>query len=137
MKYNLTKTQEAIEAQAYLKTLLDKKCLVEIKRISPRRSLNQNNYLHLLLGAYGLEVGLSVSEAKSDYKRANADLYLYKKNGHVYWRSSADLTKEQMAKSIDHFIQDCAAIGIQLPLATDQEWLRQIENEIERAKYYM
>lgn len=138
MKFNLSIPLEAQKAEGYFKTLCEKKNIVELKRVSPKRSLNQNSYLHLLIGAFAQHFGYRLEEAKTIYKRdANPDLYVYEKNGAKFLRSSADLSTEEMAKSIDRFMQYSAEAGYALPLATDQEWLRAVENEIERSKYYL
>lgn len=138
MKYNLAITSESIKAQNRLDRLKVNKSVVEIKRINPNRTLNQNSYLHLILGYYGLQVGYTLEEAKIVYKREiNPDIYVYEKNGKKFMRSSADLDVEEMAKTIDKLHRYAAEQGFPLPQATDQEWLRQIENEIELSKGYL
>ncbi|MDE2106347.1 MAG: hypothetical protein KGL39_54530 [Patescibacteria group bacterium] len=132
MKYNLANIEEATEAFWYLTLLGGKEATVEIKKISPKRSLPQNNYLHLLLTAFGDHFGYDIEEAKAVYKYANAEIYKYKKNKITFWRSSADLTKDEMTLSIDKFRKFSAEHGCELPLAVDQEWLRRIENDHER-----
>ena len=105
MKYNTTYPAEATRAKEYLDQLIEKKALVEVTKISPRRSLNQNSYLHLLLGAFGAHFGYTTEEAKLVYKQLNKDLYFYEKEVRgkkwEFMRSSADLTKEEMTKSIE------------------------------------
>lgn len=138
MKYNLAIKAEKSKAFGYFMTLANKKSLVEVKKLSPKRSLNQNNYLHLLLAAFGQHFGYTLEEAKTVYKRdVNPDVYVYDKNGSKFLRSSADLTKEEMAKTVDRFMEYSKEHGYALPLATDQEWLRQISNEVEGARYYL
>lgn len=138
MKLNLAIPNEATKAKAYFNQLLDKKSLVEVRKLSPGRTLTQNAYLHLIIGAFGLHFGYRLDEAKTIYKReANPNIYVYEKNGAMFLRSSADLSKEEMAASIDSFLRYSAEAGYTLPLATDQGWLREIENEIERSKYYL
>lgn len=137
MKYNLADKSEKSQAMSYFMKLVNKKSLVEVKKISPRRTLNQNSYLHLLIGAFAAHFGYTIDEAKIVYKDMNMSTFLYEKNGRKFYRSTADLDKEEMAKTIDTFMQKSAEQGCTLPLATDQEWLRQIENEIERSRYYL
>lgn len=79
MKYNLANMAEAQQASAYFMQLKDKKCLVEIKKVSPRRTLNQNAYLHLIIGAFGVHFGYTLDEAKHIYKEINATIYRYEK----------------------------------------------------------
>jgi len=137
MKYNLANENEANAAFAYLTELVGKHELAEVIKVSPKRSLNQNSYLHLLLSAFGNHFGYTLEESKLIYKQLNAEIYEYTKKDRVFWRSSAELDKDEMAKSIDCLMQWSAKGGYPLPLATDQEWIKQIENEIERSKYYL
>lgn len=137
MKFNLAQQGEVTKAVGYLAELAGKEAVVEVKRVSPHRSLNQNAYLHLLLGAFGQHFGYTLDEAKLIYKELSADIYQYEKKGRTFWRSSADLNKEDMAKTIDTFMRKSAEAGYPLPPATDKGWLMAIENEIERSKYYL
>lgn len=137
MKYNTKSKKEAHDAFEYLSNLVGKEAMVEVKKISPKRSLNQNAYLHLIIGAFAVHFGYEMPEAKEVYKDINHTIYHYKKKGRVFKRSSADLTKEEMARSIDRFREASDKAGYPLPLATDQEWLRHIDNAIEQHKYYL
>lgn len=137
MKYNTAVLAEANQAFEYLTQLVGKESLVEIKKVSPNRSLNQNSYLHLLIGAFGDYFGYTIDEAKVIYKECSPDIYNYTKKQRHFTRSSADLTKEEMATTIDRFMEASKKNGYTLPLATDTEWLRQIDNQIEQSKYYL
>lgn len=137
MKYNTANNAEAERASEYLINLIDKEQIVEVKKISPHRTLNQNSYLHLIISAFGEHFGYTAEEAKQIYKEVNSSIYLYEKRGRKFYRSSADLSKEDMAKSIDRFREASAAQDYPLPLATDQGWLREIENAIEQTKYFL
>jgi hypothetical protein len=135
MKYNTAIKAEKAEALRYVMRLVNKKQIVEIKKVSPSRSLRQNSYLHLLLGYFAQHFGWELDEAKTIYKRWNQDIYFYQKSGQSFLRSSADLSVDDMTRSIDTFRRRSAEEGLPLPTATDQGWLREIENEIERSKY--
>lgn len=137
MKYDLSIEAEARGAKEYLDRLIKRGNLAEVKKVNPARSLNQNNYLHLLLGAFGSHFGYTLEEAKLIYKEINADIYAYEKKGRQFFRSSADLDKSEMTKSIDRFREKSAEQGCPLPAATDQGWLRAIANEIERSGHYL
>ena len=137
MKFNTAIKAEKSEAFRYFMRLANGKKLVEIKKINLNRTLNQNSYLHLIIGYFGVHFGYTLEEAKLIYKEVNRELYEYEKKGRIFYRSSADLDKEQMAKSIDRFMEKSKEAGCILPPATDKEWLRQIENEIERSSYYL
>lgn len=137
MKYDLSIQAEAKGAKEYLERLIKAEKVAEVKRVDPKRSLNQNNYLHLLLGAFGSHFGYTLAEAKLIYKEINKDVYGYDKKGRTFYRSSADLDTAEMTKTIDRFREVSAERGCPLPLATDQGWLRSIENEMERHKVYL
>lgn len=138
MKFNTAIKEQKTEAFRYFMRLANKRQIIEVKKVSPSRSLNQNSYLHLLIAAFGEHFGYTLAEAKTVYKRdINPSIYVYEKNGAKFLRSSADLSKEEMAKSIDTFMQASADQDYPLPPATDKAWLMQIENEIERSKYYL
>lgn len=134
MKFNLAIDAQATEALEYLTALVTKGSIAEVKKVSPKRTLNQNSYLHLIIGYFGLHFGYNLEEAKFIYKQINQSIYRYRKKDRTFWRSSADLTKEEMAKSIDKFMEKSKEFGCPLPLATNEAWLREIENAIEVEK---
>lgn len=135
MKYNFANYEEYNKALDYVNELGQKEAIVEIKKVSPSRSLNQNSYLHLLLGEFGNHFGYTIEEAKLIYKEINKTIYYYKKKDRLFIRSSADLSVDEMTKTIDYFRQKSAEQGCELPPATDKEWLRSIENTIEQSRY--
>lgn len=137
MKYRLSDNIDLKAARGRINYLAKKGALVEVIEVKRNRTLSQNSYLHLLLGAFGLHFGYTIEEAKLIYKQVSSDIYYYKKKGRQFIRSSADLNTEEMAKTIDKFMLKSAEAGYELPLATNQEWLRQIENEIERSRRYL
>jgi hypothetical protein len=137
MKFNTADKEEKKQAFSYFMRLANKKQVVSVTKVSPNRTLSQNSYLHLIIGAFGAHFGYTLEEAKMIYKQINKEVYRYQKKGRVFYKSSADLSKEEMAKTIDRFMQASSDQGYALPLATDKEWLRQIENEIEGSKYYL
>jgi len=143
MKYNLSQSHDIAEAQRLLAQLTVDKKVVEIKEVKPRRSLPQNAYLHVLLGAFGANFGYSMEEAKALYKRlpGNKDIYIkhFEQNGvqFEYEVSSAKLDKEQMTKSIETLREWSAKMGYPLPSAEDREWIMRLENYTEQNERYM
>lgn len=136
MKYRLADPIENKAARNRLYYLCAKKRMVEIKEFKFKRSLSQNSYLHLIIAAFGINFGYTLEEAKLIYKEVNKDIYYYYKKKRTFIRSSADLNKAEMAKSIDKFMLASAEAGYPLPLATDQDWLLEIENDMERSYRY-
>jgi hypothetical protein len=138
MKFDTSIKQEKSEAFKYFMGLVNRKKLIEVKKISPTRTLNQNSYLHLLLSAYGAHFGYTLAEAKTLYKRdINPDLYVYSKHDSKFLKSSADLTVEEMTISIERLRQEAADSGFPLPSAEEPAALRSLEKSIEQNSHYM
>lgn len=138
MRFNLALPADTHKATMYLAELIEKQSLVEVKKISPKRSLSQNAYLHLTFGIFGLETGYEAAESKVIYKReANPQIYVYEKNGQKFMRSSADLTIKEMTDSIDKWRKYAAEHGVYIPAPGDDEKLRYWGNEIERSGKYL
>lgn len=141
MKYRLSDPTEVRKAADRLAYLVSKEKVVNITEVQAKRTLSQNRYLHLLLGAFGLHFGYTVEESKQIYKSVNKLIYRYKKGvkgaERTFYRSSADLNKDEMAITIDKFMKVAAEQGCTLPLATDQNWLMEIENRMEQTERYL
>lgn len=143
MKYNLSISHDIAEAQRLLSQLTVDGKTVEIKEIKPRRSLQQNAYVHLLISAFGAHFGYEIDQAKALYKRlpGNKELYIkhFEQNGvkFEYERSSASLDKLEMQKSIDTLREWSAKMGYPLPDAEDRESMRRLENFIEQNERYL
>lgn len=135
MKFNLAIKDDATNAHIQLAKLMIKKPIIEIREVKKRRSLSQNAFLHLLLGAFGMHFGYTLEEAKLVYKQVNESTYYYEKKGRQFIRSSADLNTAEMTKTIDKFRQKSADAGFPLPSAEDREWLDRIDIEISRNSY--
>lgn len=140
--FDLSQVSEAEKAFEYVTELTGKEKKVEIKQYSPKRSNPQNRSLHLLLGYMSNETGYTLEECKQLYKEMNRGIYTYTKETkdgeHLreFTRSSADLTQAEMAKTIDKLYKVCAENGIELPLLTNEAYMREIELEIERNGHY-
>ena len=142
MKYNLTVKEDFSAAMSKLMKAKHKGKIIDLKEVSPRRSLAQNSYLHLLLGAFGMHFGYTIEESKQLYKEMNPNIYRYEKTSErgvtrVFWKSSADLTKEEMGITIDRFRQISSEQGCYLPEADEHEYLHQISNDMETHFRYL
>lgn len=137
MIFNLARPEELAKAREHLNQIARLGKRVEIVRKAEHRTLNQNSYLHLILGYFGTQTGYTAEESKVLYKRLNSDLYIYEKNGAKFLKSSADLSKEDMAKTIDRFMEYSEKQGVPLPLATNQDFLDLATNTVEAQKSYL
>lgn len=139
MKYSLANPKEALAAMAYLERLALKDRNVEIKKIDDKRSHPQNNYLHLILSIFGNHFGYSLEEVKQDIFKRDVckDIFLTKKLGRTIYKSTADISREQMTAAIDRFRMFSGDLGLDLPLPTDEALLNYMHNELERSKYHL
>lgn len=143
-KYDLSKPMRRSQFERRVQTLKEKGRFVELKELTAR-SLRQNNYLHLILSYYGLEFGYNLSYVKRNIFKilVNPNLFIIdrvnEKSGEVYRdiRSSADLSKEEMIIAIDRFKDHSAQGGLVLPDPDNLIYLKEIMEEVERAKRYL
>lgn len=143
MLYDLSNVLSRKQFSARVKHLWEKGGIVELTDKS-RRTLNQNSYLHAILGVLALETGNSLEVVKREIykKKVNPDLFLRVKRDPLLGeievvRSSRDLTKEEMSLSLDRYKKFCSDNGIFLPEPGDEELIRQIEFEMGRAVKYL
>lgn len=137
MRFNLADPIQVKAARNRLTYLKNKRRFVDIKEIFPSRSTNQNSYLHLILADFGVHFGYTLEEAKLIYKELNREIYYYTKKGRTFIRSSAKLNKDEMARTIDRFIEITAEQGYTLPPANNQDWMMQAENNAEKKRRFL
>lgn len=145
MIFNLNNPHEVEKFKSYVNNLYLKKGVIEVKEKRPRRTIKQNSYLHLLLGYFGSEYGMSLEQVKIDFfKRVcNKDLFERKKqnkkgNSICFLRSSAELTTDEMSLAITRFRNWSASeADIYLPSAEDFEFLIYAQQCIENNKEYL
>lgn len=127
------------------KSLLDKRCVVELTEKKPKRTIPQNRYLHSLLGYFGTITGNTLEYVKHHYFKilVNPQIFIAEKDDRFrgkikYVRSSAEITTEEMVIAIERF-RDWSASEADLYLPSPEEHLliQQMEIEIERAKAYL
>lgn len=143
MQYNLGSELQRQSFLARVQRFLDKKAVVEMKE-KVFRTHNQNSYLHLLLGVVAMDTGNSLEDVKREYFKAlvNPDIFVSKKTDArgvtiTTYRSSADVSKEEMSIAIDRFKRWGAENGIYLPNPGDEALLREIEIEMGRNQLYL
>lgn len=145
MIFNLSNPYDKSKAAEYFRTLMDKEGTIELKACMPRRSKEQNAYLHLLLGYFASQYGCTLEEAKVDfYKRTcNRELFetkvMNKKGKEVtVLRSSATLDSRDMTTSIERFRNWSASVAeIYLPSPNEEQFLAHCRQEMERNKEFV
>lgn len=144
MKYNLSSPNDQKKAFAYLNKLKQKGAKIELREIT-KRSLQQNSYLHVCITFVAMQVGSTIEYVKTELykKQANRDLYVISKNTEKLGviediRSSTKLSKEEMAKSIDNFIEYIfQKTQIVIPPASNEEFLFWVMQEYEKQQQYL
>ncbi|MEC4051129.1 hypothetical protein OX284_016965, partial [Flavobacterium sp. SUN046] len=118
----------------------------ELKEKKPKRSISQNNYLHLILSWYALEYGETLEYVKQEVfkKQINKDIFEYeyinKKTGEIRteYKSTANLDTGQMTTAINRFRNYASKeAGIYLPEPKDLSELQYIENQIKNNEQYL
>ena len=113
--------------------------IVEVKKKHRQRSSSQNAYLHVCLGYYASEFGLTLDEVKFDVfkRKLNKDIFEVErvnKRGQkvVRLRSSRDLDTAEMTTAIERFRNWSSAVaGLYIPSPNETEALFAAQRQIE------
>ena len=144
MFFDLSNEMHSKQFALRVQRLQQKGAMVELVEKS-LQTHRQNNYLHLLIGAVALETGTTLEYAKEYYykRSANAALYVVRRRDELLGgevetvRSQRDLTREEIAFSIDRFKMWADSNGIYLPDEADEVALREINLQMAIAKKYL
>lgn len=143
MQYNLNTSLDREKFVTRVKSLLDRRCVVDLTE-KAYRTHNQNSYLHLLLGVVAMETGNTLEDVKRIYFKeiCNPAIFRTRRTDRLgntieHLKSSADLNKEEMSIAIDRFKRWGAENGIFMPNPGDTELLREIEIEMGRNRQYL
>ncbi len=145
MVYDLSKELDKKRAAERFQFLLNKGVKIELTERKKKRTIQQNAYLHALIGYFAIETSNTMEWVKQKYFKllCNKELFVREKEdeflGHVkYSRSSADLDTGEMTLAIERF-RDWASqeAGIYLPEPHETEMLEQIEIEIKKHERYL
>ena len=119
--------------------------VVELTEKKPVRTIQQNKYLHVIIGYFASQYGCTIEYAKQNYfkilcnknifVRETDDKYLGKV---TVARSSASLDTAEMTTAIERFRNWASAeAGIYLPEPNESEMLTYAQQELERYKQYL
>lgn len=136
MKYDLSNSLDKQKAITAFKNHLEKGNKVELKKINPTRSLQQNAYLHVCLSLAAIHFGYTLSEMKVVYKR-KANMF-YEKFGEEFMMSTAELKTDEMTGFIELIRTHNGKEGNYIP--TSEEYLTNrfsIDREIEMHKEFL
>lgn len=146
MIYNPKIELDKVRAKERLEWLISKEKRFELTEKRERRSISQNNYLHLILSWYAVEYGETLEYVKQEVfkKQINNEIfkteYINRKTGEyrVDWKSTSELNTKEMTTAIDRFRNYASKeAGIYLPEPKDLAMLNHIETEITKYKTYI
>jgi hypothetical protein len=129
MIYDLSNHIDLKKYEARFQYLKSKGKKVELKEVRKKRTLSQNNYLHLLLSYFGMETGYTLHESKVLFKKLSPEIFVYEKNGEKFLKSSADVDTKEMTIAIERFRNASAENGFYLPSPDDMGFLQEIEEQ--------
>ena len=142
MKYNLKNDFDKERFKKRVNFLYQNERVVILQEMT-KRTLKQNNYLHLILTAFALETGYTLECVKRNFFKleVNKDLFLTEEKGNFgtkqSLRSTSQITKENLSIGIDRFKKWSSDNGIYLPDAEDEEYLAHLEIEASRLQRYI
>ena len=143
MQYDLSNELQRKSFSARVEHLLGKGAVCELTE-KTFRTKGQNNYLHLLLGVVAMATGNTLEDVKREYFKAmvNPDIFLHYKtdnrgNTINVYRSTSEVSKEEMSTAIDRFKRWGAENGIYMPSPGDESLLREIAIEMGRQQSYL
>lgn len=138
MIYDSNNKSDCLKAIEYLKKIISKGKKFELKVKHPKRTISQNNYLHLILTWFGIETGYTLEEVKQDIlkKIVCPELFYEGEHGPLKverFRSTASLDTAEMTLVIDRF-RNWASIefNIYLPEPDDLALIEKLEIEISK-----
>ena len=133
MIFKTSKTLEANQLKMRVDKLIEKGAMVELKekRKKVNRTIDQNAYYHLIITFYGSEVGYTSEEMKMIIKtEISPEIYQYEKGGHIFYKSSADLSLVEMKLSIEQILHHAALHGIYIPSSGEHLAIQQMQESI-------
>lgn len=158
MIYDLTNPLHRKQFARRANLMLKRHCTNAVLIDESKRTYNQNAYLHVLIRLMALNTGVKESYAKAVYFKqlANPDLFLVENNDPVTgnkvisFRSTSELSIEEMSRAINNFRHWAEDNGYYLPEATlddteklvfksedDEKAFKQAEMETARASMYL
>jgi hypothetical protein len=142
-RYLPSDPRDYLAALDFLNLAKEQNIEVVLDRYSPKRSGQQNRYLYFCLAWFAHCYGCTEIEAKEIYLKQLACPQLFElrhvdRNGisATYYRSTADLSKDEMAMAIRNFRTYAEINGIEIPEASDNITIRYCEQQMQRTKHF-
>jgi len=138
MIYNPIINEHKKRAEKYFLALLKGEHKFRIEKIYPKRSVKQNNYLHVIISLYAIEFGYSLKEAKQYLKDELGYMFYNHDTDDKFYFSTAEMDSKQLTTFIDKIRDYSSQNGYYLPSADEYKynWFN-YENEINKYKQYL
>lgn len=145
MQYDGSNPLHAQQAKSKLEKLIKEQKVFELTEKKPKRSIQANKYLHVILAYFGCQIGETMEYVKRNYYKilCNKDTFVREREdkflGKIkYLRSSADLDSSEMSMTIERFRNFASAqCGIYIPSPEEERLIQLVEIEVERNKLYI
>ncbi len=142
-RYKVSDPREYLSALYFINRAKEQNIEIVIDKYSPKRSGRQNRYLYFCLAWFAHSYGCTEIEAKEIYLKQFACPQIFevrhidtKGRSANYYRSTADLSKEEMAMAIRNFRTYASINHIEIPDADDALSVRYCEQQMQRTKNY-
>lgn len=137
MLLDLSNPLDVNKADTYFKKLLKNKDKIELKKITSKRSLNLNAFLHVCISIFAIELGYTLEEAKTLLKRS-CDFMIYEKNGQKFLRKTSKMDNKECSEFVSWIRNYASKQGIYIPDASEYlENKFNIDKEIDKHKQYL
>ena len=132
MRFDLSKQADKTRFKERANYLYEKGVIVDLTQKRELRTIQQNRYLHLILGWFGLETGYTMEEVKQDIFKRDwcKEFFEVEKKGRKVYRSTADLNTLEMTNAIEKFRNLSSQQGIYLAAPNETDFLNQMEYQI-------
>lgn len=145
MLYDLSNPLHLQNFSLRCETLKKKSCIVDLTEKKPKRTNQQNRYLHVCLGYFASLTGNTLEYVKHHYFKlhVNPEIFITEIDDRFRGRiktlkSSKDLTIDEMVLAIERFRNWSAQeADIYIPSADEHELILQMEIEIQRNNEYI
>ncbi len=137
MKYDLANNLELKQFDTYSDKLKESNSKVELKKLSNKRSISINSYLHVCISLFAIEYGYTLSEAKTLLKR-ECEFMRYEKNGSIFLVETSKQSNDECSKFVSWIRNYASKQGLYIPDAEEyKENKFSIDREIDKHKTYL
>ena len=137
MFLDLNNTIDVKKAHSYLLKLLEGKNKIELRKITAKRTLNLNKYLHICISLFAIEFGYTLEESKILLKRY-CNFMIYEKNGVKFLKQTSKLDNKECSEFVEWIRNYSANKGLYIPDAEEYKTNKfEIDKEINKHKEYL